>query len=439
MSRKDRRVPRKFGWTIVAAFVAGGAMLLAIQQRSNLPAPPVISTSLLDPAAARLIEQHLNAVRSAPKSGVAWGKLGATLKSFEYREEARRCLETAERLNPNEPRWPYLHGALLAVDAPPAAIAKWRRAVALCGSEPDAPRLRLAKLLAETGPPADARRELEALLRDQPDHAPALLALAHLAQLRGETAEAISLASRCTNDRRATRAAWTLLATLHQRSGDTNAARSASAKAASLPPDAPASDPFEAETLVPRDDPRDLSDRAQRWLMSGQLAEAAPLVNRLVRDHPRFAEGWLLLGRLQNLRKEFAGAERSLRRHLELDAQSINGFFQLGMALMGQNRPAEAVPLFERATRLKPDFGAAFFNLGMALARSDRKREAVPAFRSAIRQNPERIDSYILLADLHLQLGETAEAAELARQAEALDASDRRLATLREKIQRAGK
>jgi tetratricopeptide (TPR) repeat protein len=399
---------------------------------------PAISTARLDPSAARVIEGHLSAVGAAPKSGAAWGKLGAALKSFEYDAEARRCLEAAERLEPKEPRWPYLHGALLVVDAPSAAIAKWRRAVSLCGSEPDAPRLRLAKLLAETGQPEDSRRELETLLRDQPGHAPASLALAHLAHARGATTEAIALAGHGTNDHRTARAAWTLLATLHLRAGDTNAARTASARAAALPPDAPVADPFEDEALALRSDPRDLSDRAQRLLMSGQLPQAAPLVDQLVREQPGFAEGWLLLGRLQNLRQEFARAEASLRRHLELDAQSVNGLFQLGMSLLGQNRHAEAAPVFERAIQLKSDFGPAFFNLGLALARAGRKREAVPAFRAAIRHNPERIDSYLLLADLHLQLGEPDQAADPARQAAALNPSDPRLAALREKISRAG-
>ncbi len=437
MNRKERRASRKVAGWILAAVVAGGAAAALFGLKSGAPELPTISTGLLDPSATRLIEQYLAAVRSTPKSGAAWGKLGAVLKSFEYRDEARRCFEAAERLDPKEPRWPYLHGSLLAADAPAAAIVKWRHAVALCGSDPDTPRLRLAKLLTETRQWADARAELEALLRDKPGHPPALLALARLAQLRGETAEAIALVTRCTNDRRTTQAAWTLLGALHLRSGDTNAAHSASIKAASLPPDASAPDPFEA--LVPRDDARDLSDHAQRLLMSGQLAEAAPLIQQLVQDHPRFAEGWLLLGRWQNLRKEFPAAEASLRRHLELDAQSINGHFQLGMALMGQNHNADAAPVFEQAIQLKPDFGPAYFNLGLVLVRTARKREAVPAFRAAIRHNPERMDSYILLADLQLQLGQLAEAAELVRQAEALNPGDRRLATLREKIERAGK
>ena len=184
-----------------------------------------------------------------------------------------------------------------------------------------------------------------------------------------------------------------------------------------------------------RSDPRSLSDRAQAYLMAGRAADARPLVDRLVREHPDFAETWLLLGRAQYLQNQPAAAEQSFRRFLQMDSQSVNGHFQLGMSLLAQKRYPEAVATFQYATGLKRDFGPAFFNLGFALARSGKPREAIPAFQEAIRYNPEIIDAYILLADLHLQLGERAEAIDLAKLAEQLDPGDRRLPTLRRKIE----
>ena len=403
-------------------------------QRMRTFALPRISTTQLDAASASLVEEQLNQLRAVPRSGAAWGKLGSLLKTLEYREEALRCLAIAGRLDSAEPRWPYFRGVLLATESPGDAIVPLRRAVSLCGNEPEAPRLRLAKILAEAGKWEESQHELEELLRARPEHAPALLALAHLAQARGNSTEAVSLANRCTRDPRTARSAWNLLATLHQRRSDTAAALTASQTAASLPPDAIVPDPFEIETITVRGDPRDLSDRAQRLLQSGRLADAGPVIDQLVREHPLFAEGWLLRGRLQLLRRQPAAAEPSIRRHLELNPQSAQGMFQLGMVLLAQDRAPDAATAFEQATRLKPDFGPAFFNLGLALVRSGRRAEAVPPLRAAIRHNPERIDSYLALADLLLQLGQPAEAAALAQQAESIDPSDRRLHTLREKI-----
>jgi tetratricopeptide (TPR) repeat protein len=420
--------------TAVAALVLiGGGLWLSWPKPALLPLPE-IATAQFDPGAAALIEKHLDNVRQQPRSGTAWGRLGAALRSFEFHEEARRCLTNAERLEPGEPRWPYLRGLLLANQAPAEAISALQRAVTLCGNDPPAPRLRLGRLLAEAGRWDEARREFQELLRARPDHAPALLGLAQCAQQRGEVQEALALANRCTNDRSTARAAWSLVTVLQQRLGETNAARLASQRAATLPADSPIEDPFEMELSPARSDPRDLSDRAQRLLQAGRATEAAPLVQQLAREHPRSAESWLLLGRWQLLSKNPVGAESSTRRHLELDPQSVNGVFQLGSALLAQNRFDEAAAAFRRATQLKANFGPAFYNLGFALARSGKTREAIAPFREAIRHNPERVDSYVLLGDLHVQLGEFEEAAALARQAEAIDPKDRRLPALREKI-----
>lgn len=423
-------------WLVLAGLLLVGGAAGFWWRNIHAPAPPNLSTAQLDPGAAALVESEMKAVRAAPRSGAAWGRLGSMLKSYEFKEEAMRCLAIAERLDPKEPRWPYLRGLLLAVESPPGAIAELQRAVDLCGNEPDAPRLRLAKLLAEQGRWEEARRQLQELLRARPGHTSALLALARVGQARGDYKEAAVLARQCADDRHTGRAAWTLLAVCFQRLGDRPAAQEAEHKASALPPDAPERDPFEAEVMEMRGEPRSLSDKAQRLLVAGDFRAAAPVIRRLVEEHPQFSEGWLLLGRMQLLQRNPTIAEQSIRRHLELEPESVNGIFQLGMALLAQERYADAATAFERATRLKPDYGAAYFNLGVALARAGRKPEALPALREAIRHSPEHIDSYILLADLYLQFGQKTEATELARRAQALNPADRRLRALRDKIDR---
>jgi tetratricopeptide (TPR) repeat protein len=420
-------------WIVFAPLLAIGVGAFLVWPRLRQVSLPEIPTARLDEAAARLVELHLNQVRASRRSAKAWGDLGSVLRSLEIRKQARYCYEIAERLDPRQPRWPYLNGLLLAETAPAESLAALGRAVKLCGSEPDAPRLRLAKVLAETGQWEEAEIELRELLRARPDNTAALLALARVAQARGELAEAVSLASRCANDLHTARAAWTLLGLVQQRLGDTNAARSAMQRSESLPPDTPTDDPFAMEAAAVRGDPRGLSDRAQRLLSERKLAEAESIIRRLIREQPRFSEGWLLLGRMQLLQKQPSAAEQSIRRHLALEPQSVQGLFQLGMVCLIQERYTEAVTAFGQTTELKPDHGAAFYNLGLALTKSGRKSDALPAFRQAIRHNPERIDSYLLLADLHWQLGEIADAAERLRQAEELDPSDPRIVSLRNK------
>jgi tetratricopeptide (TPR) repeat protein len=401
---------------------------------SSSAKPPVIETAGLDQTAVSLIQQQTEAVRSNGRSAQAWGKLGAILKSFAFREEAEQCLAEAEKLNPKEPRWPYLQ-ATLRIAEPSKALSKLRRTVAICGNEPEMPRLRLARLLAESGEQEGGLRELKELLRAKTHSGPARILAAQIHQARGEWDQAREMATACTTNPYTARSAWTLLSALNRRRGDTNAADFATRRAAAVTADAPWPDPFEDEVLAWRNDPRSLSDRAQAYLLARRPAEAFPLVNQLVRDHSQFAEAWLLLGRTQYLQNQPAAAEQSLRRFLQMDRESVNGHFQLGMSLLAQKRYAEAVDTFQHATTLKRDFGPAFFNLGFALAKCGKPLEAIPAFEEAIRQNPETLDAYILLADLHVQAGEKAKAAELAALAERLNSSDPRLSVLRRKLE----
>jgi tetratricopeptide (TPR) repeat protein len=427
-----RRIP---GWLLVlAGLVLAGAVVFYGMRPSATSALPELSLAELDGSVSAVIKQQMNAVEEAPRSGAAWGRLGTVLKAFDFKPQALHCLAEAERLDPEEPRWPYLQAYLQSEASPVVTLGKLRRTVELCGNDPPVARLRLARLLAEMGRLADAEEELERLRSAPTDAGPIELLLAQIQQARGHWEEAMTLARVATQSSYTARSAWTLLASLQRRLGNVAEADRSSRQAAEASPDATWPDPFEEEVLVWRTDSRSLSDRAQSYLLAGRADKAWPLVMQLSAKYPDFPETWLLLGRAQYLQKNPKAAEQSLRRFLEMDPESVNGQFQLGMSLMALNRHGEAVEVFRHATTLKEDFGPAFFNLGFALAKSGQPREAIPAFQQAIRHNPDRVDSYILLADLHLQMGERAEAIRLADLAQLLDPADRRLPELRGKI-----
>lgn len=177
------------------------------------------------------------------------------------------------------------------------------------------------------------------------------------------------------------------------------------------------------------------SDKAQQFLSDRKHTAAAPLIDHLVKTYPNNADPWLLLGRLRLDQGDCAGAEAALRRLLQIAPNSVNGYWQLGIALICLERYREAVPVLKRAVELKPDFGEAHFNLGFALARSGNGRAAIPCFRKAIRYNPDMIDPYITLADLLTQIGEVHEATKLLTEALQLNPTDERARTLMRRIE----
>lgn len=424
-------------WIYIGAGLLAVAVAVGVYRFSQ-PKIPKISVAQLDASAAKMIQQHVQAVRNNPRSGAAWGELGAILKSYEFRDEALYCLRQAERLDTQQPRWPYLIGATLLDDSRVAAIARIRRAVELAGAERPELRIRLARVLAESGELAEAQSALEEGLRIAPPHFPTRLALAYIVQQRGDWAKAEEYARTCTQDARTARAAWRLLALCQQRAGNAEAAAEAERQAAQAPHEMKDVEPFEAEVMIARGEPRWMSDRAQDLLRSGQLAAASALIEQLLRRHPEFSETWLLLGRMQLLQKHPAEAEASFRRHLAMEPQSLHGTFQLGRALQEQQKFVEAAEVFERTAKLKADFGPAWFNLAGCLVKLGRKAEAREPLRQAIRHNPEYIDSYIVLADLYAQAGEVDPALDLLNEAAAVNPNDPRVRNLKRRIESGG-
>jgi len=442
--RKDASGARTTGRSLRFSrieWVTGGLLALIVlgvwlwKQAPSAIVPQVELTNL-DASVSKLIQTHLAEVRARRRSASAWGDLGTVLWNYNFSGAARQCLAQAGRLDPREARWPYFLSLSLNTEAPVQAVAHLRRAVQLCGNEPEAPRLRLASLLAEDGKWVDAEREIRELLRAKPDFTPARLLEARQLQSRGNFSEAIDLAQRCIDDPRTGRSAAILLAGLYARQGDTAKANDLTRRLATLAPDEAVADPYQAAAAILRSDPRVLTEQTHPLLAAGRLKEAEPLVQRLLKEHSEYAETWLLAGRLQLLRKDLTAAERSLKRCIERDPQSNQGWFQLGLVQLAQGQFSIAAETFLKATRLKADFGPAYYNRGFALARAGDLGGAVPAFHEAIRLNPERIDSYLMAADIALRLKDNREAAKLLQLAEALNADHPGLRQLQEKAGR---
>jgi tetratricopeptide (TPR) repeat protein len=82
----------------------------------------------------------------------------------------------------------------------------------------------------------------------------------------------------------------------------------------------------------------------------------------------------------------------------------------LGKALLGEGKAAEAIPYFAQAIQIKPDYAIAYDNLGAALAQMGRVSEAVEQFEVALRIQPELGDGHYNLGRALSQLGQPREA-----------------------------
>ena len=423
-------------WGVGGAILVGLVLGLGwVGWNRRVPPLPVIDLSRATPGVRRTVETHGAALRAQPRSAWAWGRLGSVLYAYRLNAPALQALAEAERLDPKNPRWPYLQAMILNYSDPSRAVERLRRTVDLVGSRPWAPRWRLARALAEQGRWNEARPEIEALLTLEPLPTHALLLAAQDARQQGDFARAVEQARQAASDAATAKPASSLLASLLARLGDHAGAEEAARRARTAPGGDLIPDPFDFEALALREDPTALSEKVHPLMAGGRLAAAAEIVDRMMQEHADYPDTWLAAGRLEILRRDLDKAEAHLRKHLRLEEGSVQGWFQLGMALLGRNQNAEAVEAFGRAVQLKPDLGPAWHNRGLALGRLGRVDEALEAFQQVFRCSPEHVDAYVLAADLQVRRRNAPAALALLDQASRLNPSDPRLAPLRQRAE----
>lgn len=425
---------RRLAWGSAVLVVAGIIWWMSGSDQAP-PAVPEIEAQELEPAVTELIAQTRADVISSPRTGQTWGALGMALRNYEFIEEAIQCFRAARRFDERNPRWPYWLGLLAMRRDPAAALAHFETATQLSADRHDAPRWQLALHLEELGRMDEAARHYLRLLQLNSNHTPALLGLARIDLARGHLEGAAEKLRSCADSPFTEQAARGLLAVVEKRLGRDSPPASSDRTYASVQPDTSWPDPFRAEAEAFHVGQKAWSDRAQSLLDQGRVDDALVWIERLTQRYPQTPGNWLLLARAEMQRENCVAAEQALRRVLQLKADSVNGHSELGIALLCQERYAEAISSLTRAIQLKPDHGWAHFNLGFALARTGRGMEAIPTFKTAIRYNPDFIDPYITLADLLHQSGRGQEAMAALRDAARIDPADERVRVLMERIE----
>lgn len=375
---------------------------------------PNVELSGIDPAVADAVRRAQSAVKVAPNSAVAWGKLGMVLDVHDLPDAARRVFARAELLDPADPRWCYFRGSLLATSRPDQAAAALRRAADRCDAkamENTLPRLRLAELLLGRQQVDAAQTQFESVLRVEPSNARATLGLARCRMDLGDLPDAVQAARAASSDPRTHRSAEALLAQLYARQGESAKAQAASGAAADASPDIVWPDPFSHEAAGLATGRTARIDVASKDLDAHRLPEALRSLQSIVKDYPDDALAWILLGRAYIFRSDRDNAERALRTAERLQPDSVAVQFHMGVMYRASNEIDKAAGCFRRAVTGQPDFAAAQFDLGWCLAHQGDRAGAAIALRQAIRCNPSSSRAFSELGRL-LADGDSADKSE---------------------------
>jgi Tfp pilus assembly protein PilF len=346
-------------------------------------------------ARARAAARYLDAARSDPASSEAEERLLVLAAESLERGDEAAFVETLEDLTAGTPtswRGHYLLGELrrLAGDASGAVVA-FEHADALHPLG-DGDSIRLAELYIEAGAEASARSRLRRIRAESPEYARAQDLLGVIAARQGDLAAAQIAFERAASTAEKDGAVIARLAQVLAITGDAAGAIARYREALSLgaPADARlglaralAADGAHDDAAAELDDllrietrgetaahgrrllvglrRRDLEERlerAGRVAVGGgeaDLPEAEHELEEIVAAEPELWEAHFALGLIARRRGDAAAAERALGRVLELWPDQPDALHELGVALLMADRTAEAIPLLDRAARLRPE------------------------------------------------------------------------------------
>jgi tetratricopeptide (TPR) repeat protein len=390
------------------------------------PVPPEIPLDNVEPAVAEAVQTARQDVLEDRWSAAAWGKLGMVLEAHEFTAQAAVCYARAEDLDPKDLRWPYFLGMLEVHSKPAECLRHLRRAVALSqGEEGFEPRMRLAKTLLDLNHRDEAEKLLGELLKERPDFFPIHLYLGQLALDREDFRGSLRFLRRAAQGKATQKLAYRLLAQVYGRLGQAEEAARARYATTRVPE---ASGWYDSLRQQIQELAVGSTSRLQvifRLQEQGLYKEALPLLLDLVQDFPNDSQYHLRLGLSYQRMNRHDEAEKEMRRALDLDPNSVNATYSLGMVLV--ERAADkakrfgdreflvagfqaAAPYFRKVIRLKSDHARAHLRLGEWHRMEDREAKAWQEFQTALRCQPGLPEAHTGLAELLLARGRNAEA-----------------------------
>ncbi|MFI9271270.1 tetratricopeptide repeat protein [Kitasatospora sp. NPDC052896] len=146
-----------------------------------------------------------------------------------------------------------------------------------------------------------------------------------------------------------------------------------------------------------------------------QLSKADPSTRKVVSSRPPTsadraqADALLQAAVQQGQIHDLAGAARTLKRVLELDAGNKRAWYNLGVIAQRDNRTADARAAYDSALKSDPNYEPALYNKAILIEPSDTD-QAVAIFRRIVAADPKAATAYLNLGQALAKQGRDDEA-----------------------------
>lgn len=399
-------------WAVAAGGHAQEGDVLMQPSPVQAPAGPVTLVPLPEPDLARteetvaqavigarqsLIERVASGSATADELGSAYGEIGELYHAQHFYGPATAAYENAERLQPDEFRWPYYQGILAHElrNELDKAVRAFERARAIRPEHPQT-KVRLARVYLDLGRPADAQALLEQVADEEPVRAAALFTLGQVLVATRRYQEAIEVLNQALAlSPQATRIHY-LLGMAYRGAGDVDQARSHLAQHGTAQPELP--DPLLEDLDRRLAGVQSLFFRATVAVRDGDFEQAIAAFEEALARDPDNVNGRISLARSHYLNGDMEAVGRILGEVLEQAPDNDLALFLMAVWLDDQGRREEALDYYRRTLAVTPDHPGAATYLADALMTQGAFAEAADYYRIVVRQVPDNRPAWMMWA-----------------------------------------
>jgi tetratricopeptide (TPR) repeat protein len=337
-------------------------------------------------------------LRSKPKDPVALNLMG-TIRAKQNRLNEAETLFVLAVVN--DPRYTgarmnlaYLY---LQRHEPAKAVVQLTEVLT---NEPDNAEAKvvLGDAQLANGAVDEAERQYLDALDGRLDNAGALLGLAQISRLKGETKEATLYLTRVGTLTAGSQSPEFLykFANVALQVGMFDAAKAA----------------LENALKLRSNEPAYLLALGIAWLRKGDLFEAEKVFRHLIQLQPASDQAQIHLGYVLLNQKKYDEARLWLEKSARSTSPMPEVFYYLGLVAQEQNDDAKAIELFERAVQKLPNYAHARIALGSSYIKLRNYPRAKEELETAVKLDPEEPTAHYNLALLYARLKDPARAQE---------------------------
>jgi tetratricopeptide (TPR) repeat protein len=431
-----------FSWAALASCTRPSA---TERQLGLLSVPEPVKLPAMDrPVRAQYLERRsaLNRLLSGrplerTKLGEAYGDLGTWYHTYDLLDGARRAYLNAEKLCPNDFRWPYYLGLVERPSGRPISAREFfRRALRLRPNY--LPTLvQLAELELELGRPREAEPLLRLALQQDQRCVRAWFGLGRVALLRRDFRDATRLLEKALSYSPHAQSVHYMLGLALRGLGDLAAAKSHLARVPNRGArriEVALDDPLMQKLRLMNQSAGTLNQRGLAHLNAGRYQEALATFRTAISASPRRIDVRYNLALTLIQVDHRPEAIRELRRILALEPGHVRAHAKLAELLSGLGRFNQAQLHFERAIQADPSDKDATLQLAKLHRRRGSCASALPYLARVLELDPAAREPRYAQVECQIKLGRFEPAAQALQEALELYPKDPAFARLRAQL-----